>query len=52
MAEALPKTNERKKTKVKLPVMAKRVATSQAHYSATATPAAMKLGHVVHLVKL
>ena len=42
-----------KKTKVKPPVTTKKdkkYLTSQAHYSATAPPAAMKLGEVVDLV--
>ena len=53
MAEALLKTNEEEKTKVKPPVTTKKdkkYLTSQAHYSATAPPAAMKLGEVADLV--
>ena len=53
MTEAYPKQMKDKKTKAKPPVTAKKdkkFLTSHANYSATAPPAAMKLGEVLDLV--
>ena len=53
MTEVLPKQMKDKKTKLKPPVTTKKdkkYLTSHAHYSATAPPAAMKLGKVADLV--